>query len=91
MVAPELVGRLERLCSPSLYIRARAEIAAGSRRRRGENAEPNALDRQNRFPLQHPRSSALRRTPTAAFGRVAADNATGIGAALGRRLGGTAG
>ncbi len=62
MVGPELVGRLERLCSPSLSIRACAEIAAGSRRRRGENAEPNAPDRRNRFPLRHPRSSDLRRS-----------------------------
>jgi hypothetical protein len=64
------------LCAPD-------EIAAGSCRKRSENAWPNAPDRQNRLPLRHPRSSALRLS-RAAFGRSAVDNAKGTGAAPAR-------
>ena len=55
---------------------APAEIAAGSHRKRGEDAGRNAPDRQNRLPLRHPRSCALRLS-IAAFGHSAVDNAQG--------------
>jgi hypothetical protein len=48
-----------------------------------EIAAPKAPDRQNRLPLGHPRSSALR-LPIAAFGHSAVDNAQGTGATQAR-------